>query len=106
MASLSTCHLELVVWDGNLVKSILLNCEIDVTRCCRFYNKQIIMLYVCLIIVKYFTYYYEYEICVYGISIRFRMSSDMFSAAGVSRNASIQNYHIYEDERTDFATQS
>ena len=25
MASLSTCHLELVVRDGNLVKSILLN---------------------------------------------------------------------------------
>ena len=23
MASLSTCHLELVVWDGNLVKSCL-----------------------------------------------------------------------------------
>ena len=26
MASLSTCHLELVVWDGNLVKSLVKSC--------------------------------------------------------------------------------
>ena len=30
MASLSTCHLELVVWDGNLVKSCLLKILKDV----------------------------------------------------------------------------
>ena len=33
MACLSTCHLELVVWDGNLVKSLVKSCILVLFAC-------------------------------------------------------------------------